>query len=146
MLGFLVRRSAAAALLIFIVLTFTFFFIHLAPGDPTLVLQDPRLTGEQREAMRSSYGLDRPLPAQYLSWLEAVVFEADWGISYVHSRPVTELIAEHALPTLLLTTAGLLIQFGVGLLTGVSAARHAGTARDHLIRVSSMVLYSLPVF
>lgn len=146
MLGFLVRRSAAAALLIFVVLSFTFFFIHLAPGDPTLVLQDPRLTSEQREAMRSSYGLDRSLPVQYLSWLEAVILEADWGISYVHARPVTEVIAEYALPTLLLTTAGLLIQFGVGLLAGVSAARYAGTSRDHLIRLTAMVLYSLPVF
>ena len=146
MLGFLVRRSAAAALLIFVVLSFTFFFIHLAPGDPTLVLQDPRLTSDQREAMRSSYGLDRSLPAQYLSWLEAIILEADWGISYVHARPVTEVIAEYALPTLLLTTAGLLIQFGVGLLAGISAARHAGTSRDHLIRLTAMVLYSLPVF
>ena len=86
LLSFLVRRSAAAALLILIVLSLTFFFIHLAPGDPTLVLQDPRLTAEQREAMRRAYGLDRPLAAQYLSWLHAVVFDADWGISYVHSR------------------------------------------------------------
>jgi peptide/nickel transport system permease protein len=145
-LRFLVRRSAAAALLVFIVLSFTFFFIHLAPGDPTLVLQDPRLTGEQREAMRGAYGLDRPLAAQYLTWLRAVVFEADWGISYVHSRPVTEVIADYAMPTLLLAGAGLLIQFGVGLLAGVAAARHVGTPKDHLIRLTAMVLYSLPVF
>ncbi|MGB5160481.1 MAG: ABC transporter permease [Thermoanaerobaculia bacterium] len=146
LLSFLVRRSAAAALLILIVLSLTFFFIHLAPGDPTLVLQDPRLTGEQREAMRRAYGLDRPLAAQYLSWLTAVVFDADWGISYVHSRPVAEVIGEYALPTLLLTAAGLLVQFGVGLLAGVTAARHAGTSRDYLIRLTAMVLYSLPVF
>jgi len=146
MLGFLIRRSAAAVLLVLIVLSFTFFFIHLAPGDPTLVLQDPRLTGEQRDAMRSAYGLDRPLAAQYLSWLKAVVLEADWGISFVHSRPVTEVIAEYAWPTLLLTTAGLLIQFGVGLGAGVTAARHAGSPTDHLIRLASMVVYSLPIF
>ena len=145
-LGFLVRRSSAASLLVFIVLIFTFFIIPQAPVDPTLVLQDPRLTGEQREAMRSAYGLDRPLAAQYLSWLRAVVFDADWGISYVHSRPVAEVIADYAMPTLLLAGAGLLIQFGVGLLAGVAAARHVGTSRDHLIRLTAMVLYSLPVF
>ena len=144
--GFLLRRCAAAVLLIFIVLSVTFFFIHLAPGDPTLVLQDPRLTGEQRDAMRSAYGLDRPLAAQYLSWLRAVALEADWGISYVHSRPVTEVIAEYALPTLLLTATGLLIQFAVGLLAGITAARHPGTTTDHAIRLTAMVLYSLPVF
>jgi peptide/nickel transport system permease protein len=146
MLGFLIRRSAAAALLIFIVLSFTFFFIHLAPGDPTLMLQDPRLSSEQREAMRSAYGLDRPLATQYLSWLHAVVIDRDWGISFVHSRPVTAVIAEHVSPTLLLTAAGLLVQFGVGLLAGVTAARHAGTSRDHAIRFTAMVFYSLPVF
>jgi len=146
MLGFLLRRSAAAALLIFIVLSFTFFFIHLAPGDPTLVLQDPRLTNEQREAMRNAYGLDRPMATQYLSWLQAVVFEGDWGISYVYSRPVSEVIGEYAMPTLLLTSAGLLVQFGVGLLAGVAAARRAGTLQDHLIRLTSLVFYALPVF
>lgn len=146
MLGFLLRRSAAAALLIFIVLSFTFFFIHLAPGDPTLVLQDPRLTNEQREAMRNAYGLDRPMATQYLSWLQAVVLEGDWGISYVYSRPVSEVIGEYAMPTLLLTSAGLLVQFGVGLLAGVAAARRAGTLHDHLIRLTSLVFYALPVF
>ena len=141
--GFLLRRSAAAALLILIVLSITFFFIHLAPGDPTLVLQDPRLTGEQRDAMRSAYGLDRPLAVQYLSWLRAVVLEADWGISYVHSRPVTQVIAEYAMPTLLLTATGLLIQFAVGLLAGITAARHPGSGRN---RETNYGLSSCPRF
>lgn len=144
--GFLIRRIAQAVLLVFIVLSLTFFFIHLAPGDPTLVLQDPRLTEEQRQAMRSAYGLDRPLLAQYLTWLRAVVLEADWGISYVYSRPVTEVIAEYAPPTLLLTAAGLLIQFSVGLAAGVAAARRVGKRSDLAIRFAAMLLYALPVF
>jgi peptide/nickel transport system permease protein len=145
-LGFLIRRVAASVLLVFIVLSFTFFFIQLAPGDPTLMFQDPRLSSEQRQAMRSAYGLDRPLTVQYLSWIRAVAFDGDWGISYVHSRPVTEVIGDYALPTLLLASTALVVQFGAGLLAGVAAARRAGRLSDSTIRITALLFYSLPVF
>ena len=146
MAAFLARRLAASLLLVGIVLTVVFFFIQLAPGDPALVFEDPSVPAQQQERLRAVYGLDRPLPVQYLSWLEAVVLRFDWGTSFSHSRPVREVIFDALPNTLTLAGAALAVQFGLGLLLGVDAARRSGTARDHAIRLGSLLLYALPSF
>lgn len=146
MIGFLLRRLAASLLLLFLVLTLTFFLVHAAPGDPTNVLENDRMTREQRASLHRLYGLDRPLGEQYLVWLEAVALRGDWGVSFSQQRPVTAAIADALPATLLLSFAALVIDYGVGLLLGVAAARRRGTATDHGIRLASLLLYSLPPF
>jgi peptide/nickel transport system permease protein len=146
MAGYTIRRLGTAALLLLLVLSFTFFFVRLAPGDPTLLTQDPRLGSQDRESLRRVYGLDRPLGQQYLTWMKSVLVNGDWGTSYVHQRPAANVIAERVPATLLLTGAALALQFGVGLMLGVAAAKRQGTTLDHLLRFSSLILYSLPLF
>ncbi|MEE9562597.1 MAG: ABC transporter permease [Thermoanaerobaculia bacterium] len=146
MTGFLLRRLVASLLLVVVVLTLTFFLIHLAPGDPSNLLLDPRVSRQHQEALNRLYGLDRPLLVQYGSWLRASLLEGNWGVSFVHRRPVTAVIADHLPQTLLLSATALVIQFGVGILLGVGAARNAGSRRDHLIRLGALSLYSLPLF
>ena len=142
----LLRRLAAALLLLFLVLTVTFVLLHLAPGDPTSLLQDSRIPPTQRERLRHVYGLDRPFHEQYLTWLRAVALEGDWGISLVQQRPVTTMIAEALPNTLLLASAALAIDYTLGFLLGVAAARRPGGLGDHLIRFFSLLLFSLPLF
>ncbi len=146
MAGYTIRRLGTAALLLLLVLSFTFFFVRLAPGDPTFLTQDPRLGSEDRESLRRVYGLDRPLGQQYLTWMGSVLLDGDWGTSYVHQRPAASVIAERVPPTLLLTGAALALQFGIGLMLGVAAAKRPGTSVDHLLRFSSLIFYSLPIF
>lgn len=146
MASYTCKRLASAALLLVLVLSFTFFFVHLAPGDPTLLTQDPRLGPEDREALRRIYGLDQPLAEQYLTWMRAVLLEGDWGVSYVHARPVKRVIAERVPATLLLTGVALALQFALGMILGVAAARRVNTTTDHLIRMTSLLFYSLPIF
>lgn len=145
MISFLLRRLAASLLLLFLVLTLTFFLVHAAPGDPTNLVENNRMTREQRESLRRLYGLDRPLGEQYLVWLKAVA-RGDWGVSFSQQRPVTTAIADALPATLLLSFAALVIDYGVGLLLGVAAARRRGTATDHGIRFASLLLYSQPPF
>lgn len=146
MAGYTIKRVGAAAVLLLLVLSFTFFFVRLAPGDPTLLTQDPRLGPEDRESLRRLYGLDRPVSQQYFTWMKSVLVEGDWGVSYVHQRPVVGVIAERIPPTLLLTGVALALQFGLGLILGVTAARRPGSAIDSLLRLSSLLFYSLPIF
>jgi len=146
MASYAFKRLASAALLLVLVLSFTFFFVHLVPGDPTFIIDDPRLSPEDREALRRLYGLDRPLAEQYLIWMRAVVLEGDWGVSYVHLRPVQKVIAERVPATLLLSGVALGLQFALGMFLGVAAARRANTHADHLIRMFSLLFYSLPIF
>jgi peptide/nickel transport system permease protein len=140
------RRLAAALVLLFLVLSVTFALLHLAPGDPTSLLQDSRIPQAQRDRLRQIYGLDRPLHDQYLTWLEAVALRGDWGISLVQHRPVTALLAEALPNTLLLASTALAVEYCVGFLLGVAAARRAGRFADHAIRVGSLLLFSLPLF
>lgn len=146
MTRFLLRRLAASLLLLFLVLTVTFFLLHLAPGDPaSLLTENSRAPREYRDHLRALYGLDRPLPEQYLRWLGTVA-RGDWGMSYSQHRPVTRALGDALPATLLLAGCAMLVQYGAGLALGVAAARRRGSAADHLIRVGSLLLYSQPVF
>lgn len=146
MLRFLARRLAAAALLLFLVVSAVFFLVHAAPGDPADLLTEERLPRAQRERLRALWGLDRPLSEQYASWLEAVALRGDWGVSLVHHRPVAAVLAEALPGTLLLAGAAFAVDAIVGLALGVAAARRRGRAADHLIRWGSLLVFSLPTF
>jgi peptide/nickel transport system permease protein len=143
---FVLRRLAASLPLLYLVLTATFFLLHLAPGSPAALLaEDQRVPVEQRENLRRIYGLDRPLPVQYVRWLGAMA-RGDWGTSFSYQRPVTALVFESLPATLILAAAALLVEQGTGLVFGIVAARRPGSAADHVIRVVSLLLYSLPIF
>src|SRR5688572_32821695 len=90
------RRGAAALVLLALVLTATFFLLHLAPGDPLQIVADPRISVEQRDRLRRLSALDRPPLAQYLAWMAAAA-RGDSGMAYLHQRPAARALAE-ALP------------------------------------------------
>jgi peptide/nickel transport system permease protein len=145
-LRFVLRRLAASLLLLYLVLTVTFFLLHLAPGSPAALLaEDQRVSAEQRENLRRIYGLDQPLPMQYARWLGAMA-RGDWGTSFSYQRPVIALVFEAVPATLLLAAAALAVEQGLGLVFGIAAARRPGSATDHAIRFVSLLLYSQPGF
>ncbi|HYL04514.1 MAG TPA: ABC transporter permease [Thermoanaerobaculia bacterium] len=144
--GYLLRRLAAAALLLWLVLTATFVLLRLVPGDPVATLSELPIPKQQRDLLIHTYGWDRPLPEQYVRWLGAVVLHGDWGFSFIQLRPVSRVVAEALPATLLLAAAALLIEYGVGTALGVAAARRGGSALDKSIRVVTLLLYSQPVF
>lgn len=145
MTAFLLRRLAASFLLLFLVATATFFLVHLAPGDPTNVLEGDRLTRENREALRQLYGLGDPLGTQYLRWLGALS-QGNLGISFSQQRPVAAIVAEAFPATLLLAGAALFVEFVLALVLGSAAARRPGSVLDRVIRVVSLLLFSQPSF
>lgn len=142
----LLSRLGSAVLLLYLVLTATFFLIHLAPGDPAAMFAGEHETGRSTGRLRELWGLDRPLHEQYLAWLGAVVLHADWGHSFTHGRPVVQVIASTLPATALLGMTALLVQFGVGLTLGVAAARRRDRRADGAIRFGSLLLYSTPTF
>jgi peptide/nickel transport system permease protein len=144
--GYLLRRLAAAALLLWLVLTATFVLLRLAPGDPVAEASLLPIPKQQRQRLIHDFGLDRPLPEQYARWLGEVALHGNWGISFAQRRPVSAVISEALPATLLLATAALLVEYGVGTALGVAAARHSGSALDRSIRVAVLLLYSQPVF
>lgn len=146
MIRFVLRRLAASFLLLYLVLTAIFFLLHLAPGSPAdLLFEGKRISAEYRENLRRIYGLDRPLPEQYVLWLGAVA-RGDWGMSFSAQRPAASIILDALPATLLLASASLVVQYTAGIVLGIAAARRRGRAADHLIRIGSLLLYSQPTF
>jgi peptide/nickel transport system permease protein len=144
--GFLLRRFAQSLLLVYLVLTATFFLIRLVPGDPMTGLGESRLTQAQREHLHHLYGIDRPLGAQYLDWLRSVVVAGDWGTSLSHLRPVTAAVADALPATLLLASTAILLEYGLGFGLGILSARRQNRWIDHFIRLGSLLLFSQPRF
>lgn len=145
MFGYLLRRVGGSLVLLFLVLTLTFFLIHLAPGDPAHLLLDPQTPESIREQMRHLWGLDRPLGEQYLSWLGAAL-RGDWGTSLNYQEPVTGILARVFPNTLVLAVAAALVAFGLGVPLGLWAARKQNRTPDHALRFVSFLFYSLPTF
>ena len=144
--GYLLRRLAAAALLLLLVLTATFVLLRLVPGSPVAAVSELPIPKADKDRLIHLYGLDRPLPEQYLRWLGAVALHFDWGISFAQLRPVSRVVAEALPATLLLAAAALLVEYGLGTALGVAAARRSGSALDRALRVVTLLLYSQPVF
>lgn len=145
MVGFVLRRVGNSLILLFLVLTVTFFLIHLSPGDPADLLVDPATPQEQRDKLRELWGLDRPLGEQYIRWLIAAV-QGDWGMSLNYQEPVIHSLAGALPNTLLLALAATFVAFGFGIPLGILSARRHNLPADHAVRIGSLLLYSLPTF
>jgi peptide/nickel transport system permease protein len=140
---FLIRRLLQSLFLLFAVITASFFLVHLTPGGPdAALLQNPRVGPDEIARMRERFGLNQPLPVQYLTWLTNVA-RLDFGRSYVYSRPATEIIEERLSPTVQLG----LVSYAVALLgipMGVYAAMHRGGAGDTAVRLVASLGHALP--
>lgn len=146
MLGYSLRRVAASLLLLWLVVTATFGMIHLAPGDPMVMMGDlTKLTPELRERLERLYGFDRPLPEQYGRWL-AGTLRGDWGVSLILRRPVVEVIADRLAPTLLLVLTAVALEHLIGVPLGVAAARRPDSWLDHGSRTLSLLFNAVPSF
>jgi len=143
-------RLPAYLFTLWVVLTLNFLLPRLLPGDPLSALLDPEssdyvFNAEVRAALESYYGLDRPLPAQYITYLKGAV-TGDLGQSIRLNRPVSELLAAHLPWTLLLTGTALGLASLVGLLAGAEAAWKRGSAADRLLTAASVVAGNAPVY
>jgi peptide/nickel transport system permease protein len=145
MMKTVVRRLATLIPLVWLVVTVTFVVVQAAPGSYADTIDQPRLTPEARQAIRSVYGLDRPVGEQYLLWLRAAA-TGDLGTSFLFKEPVTAVIARALPPTLLLAGCALLFEAVLGILLAVAAARRPYGWVDRLTTVLGLGIYGLPSF
>ena len=143
---YLARRLAQTAGVVFLVVTVVFFLLHLAPGDPFgSAMENSRVTEAVRARWRASYGLDRPLPEQYLRWV-ANTARGDLGWSFSLNRPVSHALRQALPNTLLLMGTALLLSFSLGVTIGVAQAVRRGSAIDRALGAVSLFFYSMPDF
>ncbi|HEY8657077.1 MAG TPA: ABC transporter permease [Candidatus Limnocylindria bacterium] len=125
----------------------TFLLTRLSPGDPIRLYTfgDPNITEEDRQALAHAYGLDLPLPQQYLNFLAGAV-KGDFGESILYHKPAGPLVIERLGITMQLAAVALLLQFLIGVPLGVLAALRRGTWIDGIIRVFGVVGHAVPSF
>jgi peptide/nickel transport system permease protein len=142
---FVIRRLLQSLLLVWAIMSLTFLLVNIAPGGPDVVLaQNPKLTREQVEAIRVSYGLDKPIYEQYVVWMSRIV-TFDFGRSYTDPRPASQLVIERIPATAQLGFFSYLIGM-LGIPLGIYAARRRGKLGDNVVRVITVIGSCMPVW
>jgi len=141
----LVRRVAAAIAIVFAVVTFTFILIHLAPGEPFRPGGDHDLDPVVLEQLQHTFGLDQPLPTQYVRYLGRLV-RGDPGYSFSLRRPIGDLLAVAVPNTLLLAGTALAIDFLLGAAVGLFQAARVRRRTDVVLGNVTLFLHSVPTF
>ena len=143
---FLIKKALITILTIFATLTANFFIFRIMPGDPAkLLLNDPRLKKENIELVKKQLGLDKPLWQQYLIYLKES-FKGNFGISFVHNIPVSQIIAQRLPQTLLLLSVAIAISTVVGIAVGAICGWKRGSKLDATLLTASLISYMVPTF
>jgi peptide/nickel transport system permease protein len=142
---YLLRRTAQVLPAVAGILLIAFIVIHAAPGDPIVALGGEHGDAAYYAFIRARFGLDRPLPEQLLTYLGQVL-RGDLGTSFVHGRPVVDVVTERLPATLLLMSTALVLSSITGVLLGVLAARRVGRAADLALRTTALLGYATPSF
>jgi len=138
-------RLAAAIPTLLIVSVFIFALVHLAPGDPAVLIAGDNANPEQVAQIRERLHLDRALPVQFGIWFGHAM-QFDLGASVYSGKPVTELIAQRIEPTFLLAGYTILLTVVIAVPLGTIAAWKANGWIDRLVMAFSVAGFSVPVF
>ncbi len=155
MINFIIRRLISAFLVLIVIAAVSFFVIQLPPGDfatgyKTTLINLGGLTEPEAEAaadkMRERYGLNDPIPVQFVNWIVGIVTRGDFGQSLSYNRPVGDLIKERLPRTILLALAAHTISSLVGIGIGIYIATRQYSIADNLAAGFAFVATSIPRF
>ena len=146
MLGFILRRVALIVPTFIGVTLLAFALIHLIPGDPVENISGERgMDPARRARLLHEFGLDRPLPVQYASYVGQVL-RGDLGSSLTTHERVAHEFATLLPATVELATFALLFAVVLGVPAGVLAAVKRNTLADYAVMGFSLTGYSMPIF
>jgi peptide/nickel transport system permease protein len=144
---YVARRVVLLLPLIVGITLLTFVVSHFVPSNPLAAnLGDRALANpEIVESYRRKWGLDRPLPEQYLRYLTGLA-RGDFGDSLSSRRPVSEDLRQYLPATLELATTAMIISVLIGIPLGIVAAINRGRSLDQAIRLGTLLGASVPIF
>ncbi|PZW44953.1 peptide/nickel transport system permease protein [Humitalea rosea] len=144
MRGLLLRLAGSLPALVAVIIV-TFVLTRVLPGDTATYFAGPTASAESIAQIRAELGLDRPLPEQFWSYVQALV-HGDLGMSLTTGQPVLTDILARLPASAELTLCGLLIGMAIAIPLGIIAAVRQGSLADHACRVIVTAGVSLPVF
>jgi len=126
-----------------VIATFTFFLMQTLPGSP---FNDERLSESQKERLYERYGMDEPVPLQYITYMKNI-FKGDFGVSFQYDgRSVSNIIGERIGASAVLGTQSLIVGTILGIILGIIAALRHNTSIDYGAMVISVIGISVPNF
>ncbi|MCB9077459.1 MAG: ABC transporter permease [Anaerolineaceae bacterium] len=167
---YIIRRSVQSFFLIWLSTLIGFIIYQAAPGGPVQFLEDdPKATSADVERLATLYGVNRPIVIQYIAWLAGEdwlphtetwrsgrcladpdrcgkgIIRLDFGKSFFFKgQPAIDVIVERMPATFILSAASLLLSVIGGLPLGVYAALKRGKLPDHIIRISTVLVNTVP--
>jgi len=145
-MGRYIAGRAVEALPLLLLVSIILFVIIQLTGDPLAAYTvDSTLTGEDLVRLRHYYGLDQPVPIQYVRWLGNVL-TGNWGTSFVSNMSVADLIAQRLPNTVLLVVGAYSIILVAAVVLGTYTAVHQYSPFDHVITTLAFVGISIPSF
>src|SRR5712671_6454894 len=144
-LGLLGRRMLAAIPILLLVSALLFCVLRVLPVDPAAMSLPPTATIAEVEAKRREMGLDRPLPHQYLIWLEDAL-HGDFGLSIHFRREAGSLVAATLPATIELAITAMVVATILGVGGGLLLFHVRGTILEAVTDMGSILLLSIPEF
>ena len=151
MLRYLLKRLVTMAVTLSVISVLVFIVIKLPPGDYlTTYIEDLRAQGEQVDIaridfLRKRYGLDLPAWQQYLNWATGLL-RGDLGWSFEYDQPVSQVVGETLLLTVILKLATILFIYVVAFPIGVYSATHQYSWADHSLTFLGFLGIAIPNF
>lgn len=144
-LEFFLRRIATSLLVLIGVSVITFFLARVVPANPAALYIGPKARQEDIDRVTKQLGLDKPLPVQYLVYMQELM-RGDLGTSISTKKPITAELAGRIPATLELLFSGMFIAILFGVPLGVLSARSQGRPFDVGVRIISIAGVSMPAF
>lgn len=143
---FVIRRLVQSLPLLFAISVVSFAILKFTPGGPLSAYEgNPDFTETDRLRLEKAFGLDQPLPVQYVNWLGAFL-RLDWGYSFASHQPVLSLIGERLPNTLYLMGTVFLVVLLIAIPIGVFTAMKQYSVFDHVITGATFAFLSTPTF
>jgi peptide/nickel transport system permease protein len=141
---FIVRRTLYSLITLFI-LSLTIFAVVRLTGDPAVLLAEPGARPEDLERVREQWGLNRPWPVQYISFVQNV-FRGEFGKSFNYRLPVSELYFQRLPNSLQLALVATVISLVLGVPAGLLSAVKVNGLWDNIGKVLGLLGLSIPGF
>jgi peptide/nickel transport system permease protein len=147
MAAFLVRRTLQLILVMFVISAVVFLIFFHTPGiDPTRQIAGRNPSAQAVKEIRHQFGLDRPLPVQYVLMMKKIFITRDL-VSYSNQgQKIVPEIVQAAPATLSLVIGGAIIWVVMAIAMGLAAAVYKGTVIDPLLMILALIGISMPVF
>ena len=143
MVRYVVKRVLLALLTVFIICAITFFTMHAVPGGP--FNSEKALDPLTVEALNERYGLDKPVPVQFVNWMKGIL-GGDFGVSLKNGREISDIIAESFPTSARLGLMAMAVAMVLGIVFGSTAALMRNKLPDRIIVFFSTLFTAVPSF